>query len=266
MNVRKHTIDTTTHLPLRTPAHHAFTLIEMLVVIAIIALLASILVPAVSNAMRSAKRVACSSSMRQAGLAMIQYTHENKGYLPAMRHGGYSGNTTTIEDGPPTGEIWAEIISGYLGNFTDSINDDPIAAISYACPAWEGRPDLTFENTKPGYGMNAYPGAGSGIPNRSGNVTNNGPLMDSSRVVALDEIKAPSNTVLIGDSVDWHLVLPGGDWWVSTDPANPYGWYSGHPDRHGKNANYMMADTSVRALRPQEAAAFINNPVDPDLN
>ncbi|GEM_PF-641649 len=251
--------------PLFSERKTAFTLIEMLVVIAIIALLASILVPSVSKAMESAKRVSCGSSLRQAGLAMVQFTHDNHGFLPAMRHGGYSGNDSSIEDGPPTGEVWAELISGYLGSETDDINNNRIAAISFACPAWEGRPDLQFENTKPGYGMNAYPGAGSGIPSRDGNVRQNGPLMDSSRVVPLDEIKVPSNTVLLGDSVDWHLVLPGGDWWVATDPANPYGWYSGHPDRHGRNANYLMADTSVRALRPQEAAAYIQNPVEPDL-
>jgi prepilin-type N-terminal cleavage/methylation domain-containing protein/prepilin-type processing-associated H-X9-DG protein len=250
----------------RRQSGSAFTLIEMLVVIAIIALLASILVPAISNAMQSAKRVACGSSLRQAGLALLQFSHDNKGYLPAMRHGGFNGNDSSIEDGPPTGDQWAEIISGYLGEFTDNINNDPIAAISNACPAWEGRPDLQYGNTKPGYGMNAYPGAGSGIPNRNGNVTQNGPLLDSSRIIPLDALKAPSNTILLGDSVDWHIYLNGGQWVTTSNPDNPYGYYSAHPDRHGKNANYLMADTSVRALRPNEALAYLVNPVDPDLD
>lgn len=238
----------------------------MLVVIAIIALLASIIAPAVNTALKSAQRVACGSSMRQVGLAIFQYTNDNIGYLPAMRHGGFTGNDGSITDGPANGNIWAETISGYLGNETDSINTDAIAAVTNACPAWESRPDLAFGNTKPGYGMNPYPGRGSNIPNRSGNVTGSGPLLDSNRIIPLDALQSPSTTILIGDSVDWHMVTQGNNWWTTTDPSNPYGFYSGHPDRHGKNANYLMADTSVRALPANVALAHLLDPITPDVN
>jgi prepilin-type N-terminal cleavage/methylation domain-containing protein len=55
-----------------------FTLIEMLVVIAIIALLASILVPAVSRAMARGRSIQCLSNMRGLSQAMIQYTLQQK--------------------------------------------------------------------------------------------------------------------------------------------------------------------------------------------
>jgi len=61
-----------------------FTLVELLVVIGIIALLISILLPALSRARESARAVACSSNMRQIGLAMMLYAGNNKNQLPCL--------------------------------------------------------------------------------------------------------------------------------------------------------------------------------------
>jgi prepilin-type N-terminal cleavage/methylation domain-containing protein/prepilin-type processing-associated H-X9-DG protein len=59
-----------------------FTLVELLVVIGIIALLMSILLPALNRARESAKRTQCLSNLRQIGLAFGMYTAQNKGNLP----------------------------------------------------------------------------------------------------------------------------------------------------------------------------------------
>ena len=67
------------------PRHHnrhAFTLVELLVVIGIIAVLISILLPSLSRARESAKTVQCASNMRQIGIAMRMYVNENKGAVP----------------------------------------------------------------------------------------------------------------------------------------------------------------------------------------
>jgi prepilin-type N-terminal cleavage/methylation domain-containing protein/prepilin-type processing-associated H-X9-DG protein len=59
-----------------------FTLIELLVVIAVIAILAALLLPALSSAKNQAILVDCKSNERQQLLAMTMYAHDNKDFLP----------------------------------------------------------------------------------------------------------------------------------------------------------------------------------------
>ena len=70
---------------LRSPSargRSAFTLVELLVVIGIIAVLIAILLPALNQARRQAKQVQCQSNMKQVAMAMIMYINDNKGRLP----------------------------------------------------------------------------------------------------------------------------------------------------------------------------------------
>jgi len=65
-------------------SRRGFTLIELLVVISIIAVLASLIAPAVQSARRAARKVQCLSNMRNVGLAMQNFASSNNGSLPAL--------------------------------------------------------------------------------------------------------------------------------------------------------------------------------------
>jgi len=71
-------------------AKRAFTLIELMVVIAIIAVLMSVLMPTLRQARELARRAVCASTLRGFGPAFKLYADDNEGYLPTPFYGGIS--------------------------------------------------------------------------------------------------------------------------------------------------------------------------------
>lgn len=78
-----------------------FTLVELLVVVAIIGLLVSLLLPALARARRQARNSVCLSNLRQMGIGLVQYSHENAEYvIPSYNMTGTNGDTPLDGWGP----------------------------------------------------------------------------------------------------------------------------------------------------------------------
>src|SRR5580704_16279096 len=82
----------------------AFTLVELLVVVGIIALLIAILLPALNKARETSNRVKCGSNLRQIGQAIIMYSNENGGAYPRTKFSQGGG-----------GNGWPNALTGQVG-------------------------------------------------------------------------------------------------------------------------------------------------------
>ncbi|MGB7157643.1 MAG: type II secretion system protein [Tepidisphaeraceae bacterium] len=226
----------------------AFTLVELLVVIGIIALLISMLLPALNSARKQADRVKCLAAMQQLGQAYNMYSIDNQGFWPVAYH-QYTSN------GPaPLGreKRWHDFIGKYVNggrdinyNGTQAVNaTDPIQIwsvkdsnnILWGCPTWSRAVvvggafvvDPTGLNGHPGYAMSMYPHAPvmtnfpNGLRANRAHIDTHPPVTATTgKYYRQSQWKNASETALIAESVHANLAVPLPPWAYQPDTATP---------------------------------------------
>ena len=86
-----------------------FTLIEILIVVAIIAILAAILFPVFARARENGRRASCASNVKQISLGIMQYAQDYDEKLPLFQTSGFAIGTTN-------GTAWSQQIQPYLNS------------------------------------------------------------------------------------------------------------------------------------------------------
>ena len=211
-----------------------FTLIELLVVIAIIAILAGMLLPALSKARERAKSIGCINNLRQVGVAMLLYADDSDGYIP--RGNGHLWFLAYLPYLPEGGtEKDFRNVRIYKCMSYPNIRADRIQVITYVINAWN------FHSLADRVG---YEQIG---PSR------------------ISRFQAPSDTLYLGDNENgsWRPVITGlgdaatnlNDVWA---PGHiPYNERTGQlnrqrriaAERHHKGANFVYLDGHSGYLR-----------------
>jgi prepilin-type N-terminal cleavage/methylation domain-containing protein len=219
----------------------AFTLIELLVVIAIIAILAAMLLPALSKAKGRAHQSACISNLKQIGVALVLYTDDQNGYWP------YASVPATVIDpsADPTATIqWSKSLQPYmrLRGSQQTGQENPV----FICPRANYPPWAVSELSR------TYACTGTMLgPTGTGGLTAMKPRKANQMVNATDAL-----LVVEGKKED---TAPSTRWCRSNYPWQSYAF----PDlvlsntasmqnldfRHDEKMDVLYGDYSVRTLR-----------------
>lgn len=117
-----------------------FTITELLIVIAVIAVLVTLLLPALQKARQAGRIAVCTNNLKQIGTGITMYAGENNGYFPNVNWDG-SGVAYKIGN---TGRV--RNYAAFFGSYTALVVPKYIAAVNLQCPTHEEKAGTNYYN------------------------------------------------------------------------------------------------------------------------
>jgi prepilin-type N-terminal cleavage/methylation domain-containing protein len=129
--------------PKDRPGQGAFTLVEMLVVIAIISVLAGLLLPALSQGKLKAKRIQCANNLKQMGLAFQAFMHDHSGRFPMQVPAADGGSLEFTKSGYQVGNVFY-----FSYHHFQTISNELAKPELLVCPSDNRDPVLRFSEVR----------------------------------------------------------------------------------------------------------------------
>jgi len=221
-----------------------FTLLELLIVVAIIGILASLLLPSLSTAREKAEQAMCLNNQKQIGIGAYSFTSANDDKLPSLRTGSEASNVKSM---------WRKQINQFISDEDYSANSKELTKGIFRCPT----------------SMKTLPGIYDPLIRQAGGIAYNGYGLRNLYKSGLGSSTGPNNAAILTTVIDPVIT------YLTTDSSDSYSVYGDllyverpsqnkqrSPTRHFSGGAVGFVDGHAKVMKYSEMEAGLEGDTD----